>query len=415
MINESFGSKLIKKAEARLTGVFAALDENELINTQRVLKVYSDHAISQRHFAPTNGYGYDDVGRDTLDLVWAEILGAEKAIVRPQIASGTHALALCLYAVLRPGDTMIGGTGKPYDTLKSIIGSESTAGQGSLKDYGVNYREIPLKEDHIDIDTILQALSTDAHVRLVHLQRSRGYDWRDSFSVFELNDAIDRIHQADPSVCVMVDNCYGEFTDTVEPHADLIAGSFIKNPGGGIAPTGGYAAGKAKYVDLVGYRLTCPGLGTEIGSYAGSYQPFYQGIFMAPHTVNQALKVACLTASTFDLLGFNVNPAFDAKRNDIVEAIRFENPDLLIEFCRAIQANSPIDGNAVPEPWDMPGYDDQVIMAAGTFVAGASVELSADAPMREPYIGYLQGGLTYVHGKLALIGALDTLKKKNLL
>ena len=405
--------KLVARAENDCAAAFDRVNQIEFGNTRRVIASFQKHRVSARHFAPTTGYGYDDIGRDTLGEIMADILGTEYAIVRPHIASGTHALSLCLYGVLRPGDLMISGAGKPYDTMEEIIGISGEAGFGSLKDLGVDYRQVELQDGKIDIDGIIAALTPNA--KLVLLQRSRGYDWRPSLSVAELNAAIDAIHAVRPDVCVMVDNCYGEFTDKEEPRADLMAGSLIKNPGGGLAPTGGYVAGKRKYVELAACRLTSPGVGAEIGSYAGSYQPFYQGLFQAPHTVAQAVKSAILAARVFELLGFPVNPAYDAPRNDIIEAIRFGSPEKLIRFIQCIQFCSPVDAEAVPEPWDMPGYQDQVIMAAGTFVSGASVELSADAPIREPYIAYLQGALTYAHGRIAIAGAVQMMLNEGLI
>ena len=404
---------LIARAEADCAEAFGKMDQVEYANTRRVIEAFQRHRVSARHFAPTTGYGYDDIGRDTLGEILAEVLGTECALARPQIASGTHALALCLYGVLRPGDVMLSGAGKPYDTMEEVIGIAGTAGNGSLADFGVKYRQVELQNGKIDIPAIMDALTPD--VKLVLLQRSRGYDWRPSLSVAELNEAIDAIHEKRPDTCVMVDNCYGEFTNAEEPRADLMAGSMIKNPGGGIAPTGGYIAGRRKFVDLVSYRLTSPGIGAEVGSYAGSYQPFYQGLFQAPHTVAQAVKSAVLASRAFELLGFDVNPRYDAPRNDIIEAIRFGDADKLIRFIQAIQMCSPVDAEAVPEPWAMPGYQDQVIMAAGTFVAGASVELSADAPIRPPYIAYMQGALTYAHGRLGTMGAIQTMLNEGLI
>lgn len=397
--------ELIARAEADCAQAFKRIDETEVYNTRKVIAAFQKHRVSTRHFAQTTGYGYDDIGRDTLGELIADALGVEFALVRPQIASGTHALALCLYGILRPGDVMLSGAGKPYDTMEEVIGIAGEPGCGSLKDFGVSYREVPLKDGRMDIDAILENLTPD--VKLVLLQRSRGYDWRPSLSIAELNAAIDAIHAKKPDTCVMVDNCYGEFTNCEEPHADLMAGSLIKNPGGGIAPTGGYIAGKKKFVDLVSYRLTSPGIGAEVGSYAASYQPFYQGLFQAPHTVAQAVKSAILASRVFELLGFQVNPGYNDPRNDIIEAIRFGDDKKLIRFIQAIQFCSPVDAEAVPEPWAMPGYQDPVIMAAGTFVAGASVELSADAPVRAPYIAYLQGALTYAHGRIAIAGAVQ--------
>jgi len=404
---------LIQRAEKDCAEVFAKIEATELYNTRKIIASFQKHRVSGRHFAPTTGYGYDDIGRDTMGELIADALGCEYALVRPQIASGTHALALCLYGVLRPGDVMLSGAGKPYDTMEEVIGIAGEEGCGSLKDFGVSYKQIELKNGKIDVEGILENLTDNA--KLVLIQRSRGYDWRASLSVEEINEAIDAIHAKKPDTCVMVDNCYGEFTNCEEPRADLMAGSLIKNPGGGIAPTGGYIAGKKKFVDLVSYRLTSPGIGAEVGSYAGSYQPFFQGLFQAPHTVAQAVKSAVLASRVFELLGFEVNPKYDDPRNDIIEAIRFGAPDKLIRFIQSIQLCSPVDAEAVPEPWDMPGYQDPVIMAAGTFVSGASVELSADAPVRDPFIAYLQGALTYAHGRIGITGAVQVMYEEGLI
>ena len=403
---------LIARAEADCAGAFGRMDEIELYNTRKVIAAFQRHRVSARHFAPTTGYGYDDIGRDTLGEMFADVLGTQTALVRPQIVSGTHALALCLLGVMRPGDVLLSGAGKPYDTMEEVIGIAGERGNGSLRDMGVSYRQVELRDGKIDVEGILDALTPE--VKLVLLQRSRGYDWRPSLSVEELNAAIDAIHARQAETCVMVDNCYGEFTNREEPRADLMAGSLIKNPGGGLAPTGGYIAGRKKYVDLVTYRLTSPGIGAEVGSYAGSYQPFYQGLFQAPHTVAQAVKSAILAARVFELLGFDVHPRYDAPRNDIIEAIRFGSDARLIRFIQSVQLCSPVDAEAVPEPWAMPGYQDPVIMAAGTFVSGASVELSADAPVRAPYIAYLQGALTYAHGRIAVAGAVQRMLEEGL-
>ena len=402
---------LIQRAEADCQPAFARVEAIERINTRRVIRAFQEYRVGARHFAPTTGYGYDDIGRDTLSKLFSFVFETEDALVRPQIASGTHALALCLYGVLRPGDEMLAAAGRPYDTLEEVIGIAGEPGNGSLRDFGIGYREVGmLPSGDIDISGVLSQLTPA--VKLVLIQRSRGYDWRPSLSVAQIDAAIEAIHRVRPDICVMVDNCYGEFTDEREPRADLLAGSLIKNPGGGLAPTGGYVAGKSAFVEKVACRLTSPGIGAEVGSYAGSYQPFYQGLFLAPHTVAQAVKSAILAARAFELLGFAVNPAWDAPRNDIIEAIRFDDPEKLIAFCQAIQMCSPVDAEAVPEPWDMPGYQDPVIMAAGTFVSGASIELSADAPIRAPYIGYLQGALTYAHGRLGIEGAIAMLVQK---
>ena len=401
-------AKRVEQADRDCRAVFERLDEIERFNTLKVLAAFQKHRVSARHFAPTTGYGYDDIGRDTLSEIVAEVLGCEAAIVRPQIASGTHALALCLYGLLRPGDVMLSATGKPYDTLEEVIGLSGQPGAGSLKEYGIGYKQVDVLPDgRMDFERIEEALR-DPHVKLVEIQRSRGYDWRPSLSVEAIGEAAGRIHAARPDVIVMVDNCYGEFTEKQEPGevgADIIAGSMIKNPGGGLAPTGGYYAGRKDLVERVSYRLTSPGIGAEVGSYAGSYRPYYQGLFQAPHVAMQAVKTAILAARVFDGLGYQVNPRFDEPRFDIIQAIRFEDRDQLISFIQAIQLYSPVDSEAVPEPWAMPGYQDPVIMAAGTFVSGASIELSADAPVRPPYIAYMQGGLTYAHGRCGIEGA----------
>ena len=403
----------VDKCERDCAETFAHIDAVERLNTLKVLRAFQKHNIALGHFAPSNGYGYDDVGRDTLDKLYATVFGAEDAIVRPQIASGTHALALCLQGLTRPGGTLLAASGRPYDTLEQVIGLAGEKGSGSLFDYGIGYDEVQLTpEGHIDIEEVLRNL-TDS-TQLVAFQRSRGYAWRDSLVLEEIADAAARIHAVKPDVCVMVDNCYGEFTRAQEPTelgVDIIAGSLIKNPGGGIAPCGGYIAGKHRYVEKVAYRLTSPGIGREVGSYAASYRPFYQGLFLAPHVTAQALKTAALAARVFSQRGYAVNPDYDARREDIIQAIRFDEPERLIRFIRAIQAASPVDSQAVPEPWDMPGYDDQVIMAAGTFVAGASIELSADSPIRPPYAAYMQGGLTYAHGRIGIMCALQSVEE----
>lgn len=406
-MNPEHAQVLIARAEKDCGAIFAQIDANEERNTQKVLRAFRRHEIAARHFAPTTGYGYDDIGRTALEALFCDVLGCEAALVRPQIASGTHALAIALYGILRPGDALIAGAGKPYDTLEEVIGLSGERGNGSLRDFGVSYRQVELKDGKLDIPGILEALGSDG--KLVLLQRSRGYDWRSSLSVAEINEAVQAIHHKKADVVVMVDNCYGEFTHCEEPQADVLVGSLIKNPGGGLAPTGGYVAGRADCVEKITYRYTSPGVGGEIGSYAGGYQPFFQGLFLAPHTVAQALKTAVLAARALEMAGYEVSPAYDAPRNDIIQAIKFGAAEPLIAFCQAIQAHSPVDSFVVPEPWAMPGYQDQVIMAAGTFVSGASIELSADAPIRAPYIAYLQGGLTYAHGKLALMGALEAM------
>ncbi len=393
-------NELILNALDACDARFKAFEHTEYINTRKILDAFKAHEVSYRFFSPTTGYGYDDIGRDTLSEIFAQVLGTESALVRPQITCGTHALAICLYGILRPGDTLLSAAGAPYDTLGDIIGTSGKSGDGSLREMGVKYKQAELKDGKPDIDGILGQM--DGSVRLVLVQRSRGYDWRPSLSVEEINKVVRAVHAASPRAYVMADNCYGEFTDVTEPGADILAGSLIKNPGGGLAPTGGYIAGKRECVEKIAYRLTSPGIGAEVGSYAGSYRPFYQGLFMAPHSVCQALKTGCLFAKVFEDLGYDVHPLFGDRRNDIIQAIRFGDPEKLIKFIRLIQEFSPIDSQALPEPWEMPGYQDKVIMAAGTFVSGASIELSADAPIRPPYNAYMQGGLSFAHSRIVL-------------
>ena len=400
----------ISQAESKLKDVFACIDQNEEACTRRVLAAFQKQQVAYRHFSPTTGYGYDDVGRDTLERIFADLFGTEAAIVRPQIASGTHAISLCLFGLTLPGDEILSATGMPYDTLEGIIGwNEKQTPVGSLKEMGVTYRQVELTDQGtIDVDAVERALTPKT--RLVIAQRSRGYAWRPSLMPEAFGALADMLHTRHPGVRLMVDNCYGEFVCDREPShygADICVGSLIKNPGGGLAPTGGYIVGRADAIERISYRLTAPGIGLEVGSYAASYQPFYQGLFMAPHTVAQALKTACLAAQVFEDLGMVTTPSATSPRADIIQAIQMKTPERLVAFCQGIQMASPIDSMALPEPWDMPGYQDQVVMAAGTFVSGASIELSADAPMREPFTAYLQGGLTYAHGRIALGQALQ--------
>ena len=400
----------ISQAESKLKDVFACIDRNEEACTRRVLAAFQKQQVAYRHFSPTTGYGYDDVGRDTLERIFADLFGTEAAIVRPQIASGTHAISLCLFGLTLPGDEILSATGMPYDTLEGIIGwNEKQTPVGSLKEMGVTYRQVELTDQGtIDVDAVERALTPKT--RLVIAQRSRGYAWRPSLMPEAFDALAEMLHTRHPGVRLMVDNCYGEFVCDREPShygADVCVGSLIKNPGGGLAPTGGYIVGRADAIERISYRLTAPGIGLEVGSYAASYQPFYQGLFMAPHTVAQALKTACLAAQVFEDLGMVTTPSAASPRADIIQAIQMKTPERLVAFCQGIQMASPIDSMALPEPWDMPGYQDQVVMAAGTFVSGASIELSADAPMREPFTAYLQGGLTYAHGRIALGQALQ--------
>ena len=396
--------KLILKAEEKLKPRFAEIDRNEEIRLSGILDAFREHRVSYRHFAPSTGYGYDDIGRDTLESIWASVFHTEAALMRPHIASGTAALSLTLSGLTRPRERILSATGLPYDTLLGILGLGQHPPAGNLQEMGVGFDRVELTDaGEINLEAVEAALTPET--TLVIAQRSRGYAWRPSLMPEAFAPLAEMLHTRHPGVLLMVDNCYGEFVREKEPTdfgADLCVGSLIKNPGGGIAPTGGYVAGNREAVERVASRLTAPGLGRELGSYAGDYRPFYQGLFMAPHTVAQALKTAMLFAALFEDLGLEASPTALEPRADIIQAIKMGTGERLVAFCQGLQSASPVDSMALPEPWDMPGYVDQVVMAAGTFVAGASIELSADGPMRPPYTAYMQGGLTYTHGRLAL-------------
>lgn len=404
-------NEMIETAEKRAANAFLRVDKNALVCQERVLKAFQAHRISARHFAPTEGYGYDDVGRDALDEVFADALTAESALVRPQIANGTHAIFLALSGVLEPNDTVLSLTGTPYDTLESAVGLNGDI-PNALSRFSIRFHAIPLCNDHIDFEKAGEELKKDATIRMVYLQRSRGYAWRTAMTVKQIGEAIAFVRSIRSDVIVFVDNCYGEFTEEIEPTAvgaNLIAGSLIKNCGGGIAPTGGYIVGRKDLIEAVSYRQTVPGCGKEIGSYAASYRPFYQGLFMAPHVVAQCLKSAILFSALFESLGLKTLPGVDDARSDIIQSVMFDTKEEMIAFMQAVQAAAPIDSFVVPEPWDMPGYTDPVIMAAGTFVQGATTELSADGPIRAPYTAYMQGALTYEHAVLAAKSVLNAL------
>lgn len=391
---------------------FKIYDEIREYNQLKVLNAFQEERISDMHFTNSSGYGYDDIGRDTLDKVYARIFNTESALVRPHFVNGTHAIGCALMGNLRTNDTMVCITGAPYDTLHNIIGISGKENIGSLKEYGVNYKQVDLKDGKFDTEAIIRVLKEDPSIKLVHIQRSTGYGWRKSFLVSEIGEIISVIKEIRSDVCVFVDNCYGELIDTIEPTdvgADLIAGSLIKNLGGGIAPTGGYIAGKKKYVEQAAYRLTTPGIGGECGSTFGVMRQFYQGLFLAPHIVMEALKGAVFCARIMEIAGFEVLPKYNDKRSDIIQAIKFNDREKLIQFCKGIQKGSPIDSYVECEPWAMPGYNDEVIMAAGAFIQGSSIELSADAPIREPYIAYLQGGLTFDHAKIGILISLNSI------
>lgn len=395
-------NNLALKVEEKLSDSFKRIDEIARINSQKVLSAFQKYRVSDSMFAGTSGYGYDDLGRDTLDKIYAEVFGAEDALVRLQFVNGTHTIACALFGALRPGDTLLAATGAPYDTLQSTIGITGNY-PGSLRDFGVKYREIDLlPSGEADFEAIAQAISKDKGITTVLIQRSRGYSTRAALSVAKIGEICDVVHKANPDICVIVDNCYGEFVETIEPcavGADLIVGSLIKNPGGGLAPTGGYIAGKSEFVERAAMRLTAPGIGRECGCTMGNNRALFQGFFNAPHTTAQAIKTAVFCAGLFEELGYTVSPRAEDVRYDIIQTIELQNEDNVRKFCRGIQMGAPVDSYVTPEPWDMPGYDCQVIMAAGAFIQGASIELSADAPMREPYLVYLQGGLTYETGR----------------
>lgn len=399
---------LAAEAEAALAPHFARIDRIAFENSTRVLDSFREHRVSEGHFAPTSGYGYDDRGRETLDAIYADLFGAEAAFVRHSIVNGTQALAIGLFGLLRPGDVMLSAAGKPYDTLEEVIGIAGQPGNGSLADFGVDYRQVDLAGNDFDYAAVGAALDElGDRVKVVFVQRSKGYLDRVTLTVAQIAQFAEFVH-ARSKAWVVVDNCYGEFTETLEPTAvgaDLCIGSLIKNPGGGMAESGGYIAGRARAVELCAYRLTSVGVGLEVGATLGQSKSIYKGLFYAPHTVAQALKTAHLAAYIFAHLGYPVEPAWDIPRSDIIQAVKMQSPEGLIAFCRGIQAGSPVDAYVSPEPWAMPGYTDEVIMAAGAFTQGSSIELSADGPLRPPYIAYMQGGLTYEAGRVGVLSA----------
>ena len=402
--------ELVWSAEQFLSDVFRRVDAVEMVNQQRVLEAFWQERVSARHFTPTTGYGYDDIGRDTLDRVFARALMAQKALVRPQFVNGTHAIFTALAGLVEPGDRIISITGDPYDTLLEAIGVHGDA-PNSLKRMGVSFQSIALTpKGKIDLTAIEQVDRTA--VKIIYAQRSRGYAWREAITMAQMKEAFDRVHEWFPGAAILVDNCYGEFVEGTEPTAqgaDIIAGSLIKNPGGGLAPTGGYIAGREDLIERIAQRMTVPGMGAEVGSYAGDYRLFYQGLFLAPHVTAQCVKGAALFARVFEQLNLLTMPLYDASRSDIIQAVQFPDADSLVAFCRSIQKAAPVDSFVSPEPWDMPGYEDQVVMAAGAFVQGATTELSADGPIRAPYTAYLQGALTYAHARIACMLACDEL------
>ena len=404
------------RIEEQISSEFKSVDEIAELNQFKVVQAMQLCKVSDTHFATSTGYGYNDAGREVVEEVYSKVFGAEDALVRSQIISGTHALSISLYGVLRPGDELISVTGKPYDTLEEVIGIRGEQ-NGSLKEFGINYKQVDLLESgDIDYDSIKSKISSKT--KLVMIQRSKGYDWRPTLSVDEIGKIVDFVKKINPCIITMVDNCYGEFVDILEPSdqkADIVVGSLIKNPGGGIATIGGYIVGKKDLIELISYRLTSPGLGKEVGASLGMNKFFLQGLFLAPQAVANSIKGAIFASAIFQTLGYSVTPTPNEKRHDIIQAIQFGDPELLIAFCQGIQKGAPIDSYVVPEPWDMPGYDYPVIMAAGAFTQGASIELSADAPIKEPYIAYFQGGLTWFHAKLGIMIALQNMIDKDLI
>lgn len=403
--------RLANIVEEELKPEFEKVDQRCVRNSLKVLNAFQNNKIAEVHFNSTTGYGYGDIGRDTIEKVFAEVLDAEDALVRTQFISGTHALTVALFAMLRPGDTMLSICGKPYDTLDSIIGIEPN--NSSLMSYNIKYEQIDLIGNEFDIQAITERLSKK-DVKLVEIQRSRGYALRNSITIDKIENVIKEIRKVNDEVIIMIDNCYGEFVDDVEPiklGADIIVGSLIKNLGGGVAPNGAYIAGKKDLVELAAERLTAPGQGKEVGPTLGINKNILQGLYMAPHVVSSSVKTAMFTSLILEKLGYKVNPRYNERRSDIVQTIEFGNSEDLIKYCQGIQMGSAVDSNSVPEPWEMPGYTDKVIMAAGAFTMGSSIELSCDAPIRPPYVAFQQGGLTYEYGKLGVLKAIQNMRK----
>ena len=403
--------RIIKTLEER----FGRIDDMAEINQLKVLDAFRKNQVQEACLMGSTGYGYNDTGRDALERVYADIFHAEDALVRPQITCGTHALSLALLSNLRPGDSILSVSGRPYDTLEEVIGIRES--RGSLKEYGIDYDEVLLKPDGgFDLEEIGRKIKKET--KLIAIQRSKGYSDRRSFSVEQIGECIDHIRSLRDDLIIMVDNCYGEFVEDIEPTdvgADMAVGSLIKNPGGGLAPTGGYIAGKAECIENAARRLTCPGLGREVGASLGIMRDFYQGLFLAPTVTASALKGAVFAAGLYESLGFDVLPDGKEERYDIIQAVTFHREDALVAFCRGIQAASPVDSFVVPEPWDMPGYDSKVIMASGSFISGSSIELSADGPLREPYSVYFQGGLTWPHAKFGIMNSLQFLVRDGII
>lgn len=410
----SFSENLLqlkKQAMAQAGPMFAHIDSIAEANTLKVLDAMREYQVSEAHFNTTSGYAYDDIGRSKIEELFAKVFGAERALVRTNFVSGTHALATVLFGILRPGDKLVSITGAPYDTMQTVIGYANES-PGSLKEFGVLYDELEMIDGKVDMAGIAGKITPDT--KMVLIQRSRGYSMRNPLTIEEIGAICQEVKKVKPDCICFVDNCYGEFVDTQEPvqaGADIMAGSLIKNPGGGVALTGGYIAGKSDLVELCSYRLTAPGMGDELGASLANNRMIFQGFFLAPHVVAQAIKGAVFAAALFALLGYKTLPLPTDVRGDIIQAIQLDTPEKLIAFCRGIQKYSPVDSFAAPEPWDMPGYADKIIMAAGTFVQGASIELSADGPLRAPYNVYLQGGLTFEHAVIGIMGAAQAIEE----
>lgn len=416
LTNSHYLKQLVEEVEAQIRPIHSQIEKTAEKNQFRVLESFRKNRVSDFHLQISTGYGYDDQGRDILEAVYADVFGCESALVRPQMISGTHAIATALFGILRPGDELIYITGNPYDTLEEIVGIRGEE-NGSLKEFGISYNAIPLTEEGtVHFDAVKKAMTEKT--KMIGIQRSKGYANRPSFTIAEIKEMVEFVKGINPEIIVFVDNCYGEFVEEVEPThvgVDLMAGSLIKNPGGGLAKVGGYIVGKEKLVDLCGYRLLSPGIGKEAGPTLYSLLEMYQGFFLAPHVVSQALKGAVFTAAFLEKLGMKTNPKWNSKRTDLIQSVEFNDKDRMIAFCQTIQQASPIDSYVTPVPSYMPGYEDDVIMAAGTFIQGSSIELSADGPIRPPYVAYIQGGLTYEHVKIANLLAVDTLLTKGLI
>lgn len=400
---------LIKESELDLEREFEHHENIAQYNQHKVLQSFRSNKVALRHFSASSGYGYEDESKLKLDQIYASVFNCDDAIVRPQIVSGTHCLSICLFGLLRPGNTLLCATGTPYDTIQKTIGIKETS--GSLMDWGINYKQVDMQNDSsIDIKKVIHELANDGSIKVVYFQRSRGYSNRKTVDISMMEEAFTAIRKVSKNAIIVVDNCYGEFVEEREPSdvgADIVAGSLIKNPGGGIAPTGGYIAGKQQYIDVIADRFSAPGLGKDTCSYNAVYTNFFQGFFLAPHIVLQSIKGSLLMAKAFEKSGYKVSPTPTELRSDLIQSIRFNTDTELIEFCKGIQKAAPVDSFVVPEPWDMPGYSDKIIMASGSFIQGSSIEFSADAPIKEPYIAFAQGGLTYEHIRLGVMYALE--------